>query len=204
MQFSGVKLRGTSNGHNVTVQGLLAAANLALCLAANSCGSQDAEPAQVLLRRAEAAAKASNKRVLLVIGATWCAACRDLNSYLAQPTLARILNKEHVLVHLDSLEGKGKENLVNAGTTELYCRLAPIPTGIPYCAVLDAHGKKRGDGIAKLMGVPHNFSCPSTDEERMLFFNLIVNTSPGLSTADRSRLKKAIFAPIAVTNSSHS
>jgi thioredoxin-related protein len=79
-------------------------------------------------------ASPAHKRVLVVFGANWCPDCHALDDAFHSPEIAPILQKNFVVVHVDT--GRGDKNLDLAQKYEV-----PLKRGIPAIAVLDASGK---------------------------------------------------------------
>jgi thiol:disulfide interchange protein len=75
------------------------------------------------------AARASGKRVLIDFGADWCPDCRVLDQLYTSPSVAPILARDYVLVHIDV--GHFDKNM---DLSRHYGRAANI--GIPALVVL--------------------------------------------------------------------
>jgi thioredoxin 1 len=77
-------------------------------------------------------AQKAGKNVVLVFGANWCGDCRALHAQMHQPELASILERNFVVVGIDT--GRGDRNLDIAERYHVPLR------GIPALAVLDSRG----------------------------------------------------------------
>lgn len=89
----------------------------------------EAANAKADLEQALAAARSSQRPVLVVFGANWCQDCRALDTALKTPKNAELIAKEFVLVKVDV--GNFDRNLPLA---EQYGN--PIKRGIPAAVVL--------------------------------------------------------------------
>ncbi|MCW2503353.1 MAG: hypothetical protein JWO79_1637 [Actinomycetia bacterium] len=83
------------------------------------------------IEAALAAAHGDGRPVLLVFGANWCPACRDLHADSADPEVARVLAEEYRTVVVDI--GRGDHNIA---LTHRYVSLQTIPS----LAVVGADG----------------------------------------------------------------
>ena len=58
--------------------------------------------AQVVLRDALARASSEDKKVFLTFGAPWCGWCHRLENFLARPEIAAILDRDFVVLKIDT------------------------------------------------------------------------------------------------------
>jgi thioredoxin 1 len=84
-----------------------------------------------------------HRRVLLDFGGNWCYDCHVLDETFHYPDVARILDPNYVLVHINI--GEYNANLDLAQKYQI-----PLKKGVPSLAVLDSHGRllvsqKNGD-----------------------------------------------------------
>jgi thiol-disulfide isomerase/thioredoxin len=83
---------------------------------------------------AQIAAKATNRKLLLVFGANWCPDCRAFDAELNQPDLGSFVAEQFVVVKIDV--ARFKKN------TDVAARVAvPIRRGIPAVGVTTADGR---------------------------------------------------------------
>jgi thioredoxin 1 len=91
--------------------------------------------ANVEIEEAIARAKKDRQRVILVFGANWCYDCHVLDQAFHQIDVAKILQKNFQVVHVD-IGDDGKKNGNVAAEYQV-----PLEKGIPALAVLDPDGK---------------------------------------------------------------
>lgn len=100
------------------------------------------EPANLLLTRAKAKAKGEKKSVFVVIGATWCQPCHELEERFAKAPIKDLLRPSYEVVRLKILPRKGRPDEVNPGALELYHKWSDNTNpGVPFYVVLDMKGK---------------------------------------------------------------
>jgi thioredoxin family protein len=91
--------------------------------------------ANVDIEEAIARAKKDHQRVILLFGANWCYDCHVLDQAFHQIDVAKILQKNFQVVHVD-IGDDGKKNGNVAAEYQV-----PVEKGIPALAVLDPDGK---------------------------------------------------------------
>lgn len=91
--------------------------------------------AKVDIEEAIARAKKDHQRVILVFGANWCYDCHVLDQAFHQIDVAKILQKNFQVVHVDT----GDDGKKNGNVAAEY--QVPVEKGIPALAVLDPDGK---------------------------------------------------------------
>jgi thiol:disulfide interchange protein len=84
------------------------------------------------IREATAAAR-HHKRILLVFGGNWCMDCHVLDNAFHRPTIAPLLNKNFIVVHVDV--GEYTKNLDLAEKYHV-----DLKKGVPSIAVLNSDG----------------------------------------------------------------
>jgi ketosteroid isomerase-like protein len=75
-----------------------------------------------------------HKRVILVFGANWCYDCHVLDFNLHQPEIAKLVDPNFIVLHVDIGEFK-----INTDIAEQY--KVPLKRGVPALAVLGSDGK---------------------------------------------------------------
>ena len=91
--------------------------------------------ANVDIEEAIAHAKKDHQRVILVFGANWCYDCHVLDQAFHQIDVAKVLQRNFQVVHVD-IGDDGKKNGSVAAEYQV-----PVEKGIPALAVLDPDGK---------------------------------------------------------------
>lgn len=111
---------------------LLAASIPMACLASEPIYDEHADAAQ-LIQTAIAEASLTHKNIVLDFGANWCGDCHALDMQMHKASLASLIEKNYVVVHIDV--GRFNKNLDVARKYHV-----PIRHGIPALAVLDPRG----------------------------------------------------------------
>ncbi|MEK6703824.1 MAG: thioredoxin family protein [Planctomycetota bacterium] len=96
--------------------------------------------AKTVLDAALAKAKTEKKQVFLHFGAPWCGWCHKMEDWMAQPEVAKLLEKEFVDCKLDEDRMKG--------TKEIEKQFGKRDGGIPWFCFLSADGTKGVDSDA--------------------------------------------------------
>ncbi|HXT87423.1 MAG TPA: thioredoxin family protein [Verrucomicrobiae bacterium] len=94
----------------------------------------NAAQAKADIAAALASASRDRKRVLLDFGGNWCYDCHVLDETFHYPEVARILDPNFVVVHINI--GQYDQNLDLASKYQI-----PLKKGVPSLAVLDSKGK---------------------------------------------------------------
>ena len=94
---------------------------------------------------AKSRAAAEHKSIFLVFGASWCADCHTLDSFLKDSEVAAILGKYYVIAELsvgEDLAGHPERNNDGSiGLLQKYGGVSPSgQVGLPYFVVLDSKG----------------------------------------------------------------
>src|SRR5579859_5593630 len=95
--------------------------------------------AEQVLAKAKAKAAADHKTIFLHFGASWCIWCRRLEAFLDRPDIKPVFEKYFIPVTLVVQENAKNKALENPGADALLNQLGG-PSGLPYCAFLDAQG----------------------------------------------------------------
>lgn len=146
--------------------------------------------ASEVLGKAQAQAQQSHKKVMVIFHASWCGWCKKLDAFLADETMARLMNDNFVIVHLDVLENPDKKSLENAGGEDLLKQWNG--EGLPFTVVLDAKGSVVADSNLE-KGKSSNIGYPAKPEEIAHFMKML-KTAPRLSVADRGKIESWLTA----------
>jgi thiol-disulfide isomerase/thioredoxin len=141
--------------------------------------------ARALVDEAMDVARAQDKTVLVVFGASWCGPCRRLDQFLGAPEIAPIIGAHFVLVHLDVDEKDA--SLENPGADELKAQLGG-GSPIPYYCFLDREGKRLADSRN-----PDDIGFPSTLGEIGAFDALLQRVEPRMTESERGRIKRKLL-----------
>jgi thiol-disulfide isomerase/thioredoxin len=88
---------------------------------------------QIQVARAQLEAARTHKKLLLIVGGTWCGWCRILDQTFRQnPELSELRDKNFVVVHLDGSD---------SAKTDCALQAYPPPQGYPFVYAFDAAGK---------------------------------------------------------------
>jgi len=130
-------------------------------------------------------ARKEKKHVFVRVGAPWCGWCVRMDKFLARPEVAKILEKDYVVVKIDLTRMTGAKAVV----AEI--RKPSEAGGIPWFAFLDGSGKilitstKPGGG---------NIGFPVDPEKEIPHFvAMLKQTRAKISDADISYLREALI-----------
>jgi thiol:disulfide interchange protein len=164
-----------------------AIAALVLCMV-SAVALPNAKPATTdsILKGAIKTAKSSHKPIFVIFHASWCGWCKKLEAAMDQPEFKKMFEKTYVLVRLDVLESKDKqEALENPGGVELMKSWGGEKSGLPFYVFLDENGTKVADSNA--MPKEGNIGYPGAPEEIVAFDGLLKKSAPKLAVAQREK-----------------
>ena len=106
-------------------------------------GQSTGDDASQAVAQAVAAARRSQRHVLMNFGAEWCLECRLLERTLAEPAIAAVLDANFIVVpvHVGRMVGQNyaEQNIDLVRKYGLF--KSKEDTGIPYVVVLDSEGR---------------------------------------------------------------
>ena len=139
--------------------------------------------AQVVLREALARASSDDKKVFLSFGAPWCGWCHRLENYLARPEVASILDRDFVVLKVDTDRmTRGKDVMK---------RFRPDDSGgIPWFAFLDARGTKLA--TSDMLDGRKNIGYPFEPKEIDAFMSLIEGQVRRIEPGQAARVRKVL------------
>lgn len=158
----------------------------ALVSAVSVQGVQTAPPAQTLLDAAVTRAQAENKTVWVEFGASWCSWCRQLEKFLHDPSVSKVIDRHFIILPLVVLESADKKALENAGGDVLMKTMGGANSGLPFYAFINGSGSR----IANSMAMPDggNIGMPATPEEHKAFMKVLEVAAPRMTAGERAVL----------------
>jgi len=134
-----------------------------------------------LLAAALERATKEKKRLFLHFSTPWCGWCRRLESWMAQPEIAPLFEKDFVDLMLDVER--------YSGAAEILKRYTDKQPGWPWMVLVGADGKALADSFdAK----GENTGFPSTDPEIAHFVSMLEKARLQLTPADLETLRKSL------------
>jgi hypothetical protein len=149
--------------------------------------------ADQVLAEAKARATEQHKSIFLIFGASWCADCHTLDSFLDQSEVRAIFDKYFVIARLSvGEEMAGRPNLNNPGSDKLLGKFGGIApngeVGIPFIVVLDQSGSPLITSNRPVKGKPNGegIGFPTEPEEIAWLVTMLKKGAP--LTSDETRL----------------
>jgi len=169
-------------------QRLQVAVVLAILLTAVLAAAQATPPAaDQVLNTAVQTAKAQQKNVLILFGASWCSWCKRLDAMLASPEVGKLFHDSYVIEHLTIQESKDKLHLENPGAQAMVDSAGGKGSGVPVYLFFDSSGNPLATSMAMPGG--KNIGHPATPEEIEAFDGLLEKTAPRMSVEQRRQVK---------------
>jgi hypothetical protein len=97
-----------------------------------------------------------------------------------------MFNENFVLLKLIAQEAKDKKALENPGADELMADWGGAKAGLPFLVFLNENGEKIADSNRAPGG--KNIGCPATQEEVDAFSQILKETAPRTTEAQRNKL----------------
>ncbi len=164
--------------------------------------AQKPATADKLLDQAKAQAKAEQKSILLVFGASWCPDCDVLDSFFHAPQAKPIFDKHFVIVHLNVFEENGENPGRNTpGGVKVIMKYGGVsPAGmvsLPFIVVTDADGKRITDSRRPTAthATDKNIGFPDQPEDIAWFVEMMKKGSPQLTDEEAAQLSSVLKQP---------
>lgn len=154
--------------------------------------------ADKVLSEARAKAKAEQKNVLVVFGASWCPDCEVLDSFFNVPQTKAILEKYYVIIHLSVFEEAGQHPKANTpGSEKVIEKYGGISSvgevSLPYMVILNADGREIIDGHRQGAGKQaENIGFPEEKEDVQWFLQMLKAGAPSFSQAEAQEIVSAL------------
>lgn len=171
---------------------------LSVFLAVALAGLAEKPPsADKILSDARAKAKAEQKSVLLVFGASWCPDCEVLDTFFNVPQTKTIFDKYFVIVHLSVFEEAGEHPKANTpGSEKVIAKYGGVSSigevSLPYMVILNPDGKDIIDGHRPVAGKKENIGFPAEKEDIQWFLQMLKTGAPALSQEEAQQIVAAI------------
>jgi thiol-disulfide isomerase/thioredoxin len=151
-----------------------------------------AEPtADEIFSQAKATAAAQHKNILLVFSASWCGPCHMFEHFLADPTIAPIMQKAFVIQRLDVGEfPTDTKHHDTPGAVALRAQLGGATAGYPYILMLDPAGHPIINSLRPDPATPggNNIGYPAVPVEIAWFMQMLQKSAPTLTPQDTATL----------------
>ncbi|WP_041855317.1 thioredoxin family protein [Candidatus Korobacter versatilis] len=162
------------------------------CLFACVALGEKPPSADKMMSEAKARAKAENKSIFLVFGASWCPDCDVLETFLKTPDAKALFDRYFVVVHFDVFEEAGEKPGVNTPGGENWILKfggvsAAGEVGLPFEVVLNADGKPIVDSHLRTKGKTVGF--PETPEEIAWFIKMLRSGAPAMTSDESSQIE---------------
>ncbi len=174
---------------------------LVLGLVGSSGVSQALDPdtltADHLVREAEVKAASQNKNVLLMFSASWCGPCHLLQSYLADPLIRPIFDRNFVqvvLIHGERPSDTRHQDTAGAG--ELLNSLHDTDTSIPLMVILSSSGRLIVDSVRPVYGprnIQANIGFPEGPTGTEWFLEMLRRAAPSLTSNDIDTISNGLL-----------
>jgi thioredoxin-related protein len=169
---------------------------LVLLLLATTVAAQKSQKASDMFKVAETKAADQNKSIFLIFGASWCEACHQLDTFLALPDIAAIIDQHFVVARITFGEGAaGHADWDTPGSDTLIAKYGGISSsgavGLPFIALLDAKAKLivNSNAPTKTKGKNETTGFPTEPDEIKWFLSMLEKAAPALTSDDIHKLE---------------
>lgn len=147
--------------------------------------------ADQILSQARSTAAAEHKNILLAFSASWCGPCHMFEHFVADPTIAPIMNKAFVLERLDVGEHPtDTKHHDTPGAVDLRAHLGGATAGYPYLIMLDPAGHPIVNSLRPDPKMPagNNIGYPAIPVEIDWFMHMLQKAAPTLTPQDTATI----------------
>ncbi|HET9745075.1 MAG TPA: thioredoxin family protein [Chitinophagaceae bacterium] len=146
-----------------------------------SLSQRSPESAEEIMKKAYAAAKKDDKKVMVIFHASWCTWCHKMDTSLNDPSVKRYFDNSFVIRHLVVFESRGKESLENPGALEMLSKYNGKEDGIPFWLIFDKDENFLADSRMTTISNGHeklqNTGCPASKDEVNYFIKVLKRTT---------------------------
>jgi len=164
--------------------------------------AQKPQSANKLVSDAKVQAKAEQKSIFVIFGASWCPDCDYLSKFLARPDVKQIFDKHFVIVHVTVFEEAGEHPGVNNPDGEqMVMKFGGVSpsgnVGLPFMVMLDRDGKKLIDSNlpSRTSSKHETIGFPNEPAEIDWFLRMLKQGAPNFTDEEAGRITQSLREP---------
>jgi len=170
---------------------------LALLLFSTIAAAQKTPKAGDILKTAQTRATGQNKSILLIFGASWSEPCHQLDTFLALPDIAPIIDQHFVVAHITFGEGfAGHRDWDTPGSDSLIARYGGISSAgrvsLPFIAVVDAKAKLLANSEIFTKDDKESTGFPTEPAEIKAFLDMLQKGAADLTADDFHKIETGL------------
>jgi hypothetical protein len=170
---------------------------LALLLFAAIAPAQKTQKASEILKTAQSKATDQNKTILLIFGASWCEACHQLDTFLALPDIAPLIDQHFIVTHITFGEAAaGHPDWDTPGSDMLIAKYGGVShsgrVSLPFIAVIDAKAKLLANSEISTKGNTESTGFPTEPAEIKAFLDMLQKGAPSLTADDFHKIEAGL------------
>jgi thiol-disulfide isomerase/thioredoxin len=161
--------------------------------------AQNPRKASDILKTAQSKAADQNKSIFLIFGASWCEPCHQLDTFLALPDIAPIIEQYFVVARITFGEAAaGHPDWDTPGSDTLLAKYGGITSagkiGLPFIALLDPKAKliANSNAPASSKGKSETTGFPTEPDEIRWFLSMLEKAAPALSPDDLHKIETCL------------
>jgi thiol-disulfide isomerase/thioredoxin len=161
--------------------------------------AQKSPKASDILKTAQSKATDQNKAIFLIFGASWCEACHQLDTFLALPDVAPIIEQHFVVTRINFGEAAaGHPDWDTPGADSLLAKYGGISSGgkigLPFIALLDPKAKLivNSNAPASTKGKSETTWFLTEPEEIRWFLSMLEKAAPALTPDDLHKIEAGL------------